>query len=74
MIQVTRLDGALVYINETNIQWVEKLPDTSVTFLSGARILVKETPEEIAQKVNSLYAHPAITSRDWAEPTSSDEA
>jgi flagellar protein FlbD len=54
MILVTRLDGAQVYINETNIQWIEKLPDTSVTFLSGARILVKETPEEIAQKVNAL--------------------
>ncbi|MBM3381696.1 MAG: flagellar protein FlbD [Betaproteobacteria bacterium] len=59
MIQVTRLDGALVYINEANIQWIEKLPDTSITFLSGARILVRDTPEEIAQRVNQLHARPA---------------
>ncbi|NBO38493.1 flagellar protein FlbD [bacterium] len=54
MIQVTRLDGARVYINETNIQWIEKLPDTAITFLSGARIIVRETPEDIAAKVNAL--------------------
>ncbi|MEY4064971.1 MAG: hypothetical protein RIR26_1179 [Pseudomonadota bacterium] len=56
MIQVTRLDGAIVFINETNIQWVERLPDTSITFLGGARILVKETPAEIAERVNALTA------------------
>jgi flagellar protein FlbD len=55
MIQVTRLDGAMVYINESNIQWIEKLPDTAITFLSGARILVRDTPEEIARRVNQLH-------------------
>ncbi|MEN9528671.1 MAG: hypothetical protein RI932_544 [Pseudomonadota bacterium] len=54
MIQVTRLDGAVVFINETNIQWIEKLPDTAITFLSGARILVRDTPEDIARRVNQL--------------------
>lgn len=56
MIQVTRLDGASVFINETNIQWIERLPDTAITFLGGARILVKETPAEIAQRVNAHSA------------------
>jgi flagellar protein FlbD len=74
MIQVTRLDGALVYINETNIQWVEKLPDTAVTFLSGARILVKETPEEIAFKVNSLYGKPVTAPTDKNERLGMDGA
>lgn len=72
MIQVTRLDGALVYINETNIQWIEKLPDTAVTFLSGARILVRETPEEIARRVNSLHAQPHSPPVDTKEHVSPD--
>lgn len=54
MIQVTRLDGAVVLINETNIQWIEKLPDTAITFLSGARLIVRDTPEDIARRVNQL--------------------
>ncbi|MEY2986643.1 MAG: hypothetical protein RJB13_164 [Pseudomonadota bacterium] len=74
MIQVTRLDGALVYINETNIQWIEKLPDTAVTFLSGARILVKETPEEIALKVNALYAQPQKSLLESTERVGSEGA
>ena len=47
MIKVTRLDGEQVYINERNIQWVESLPDTAITFLGGARLLVREKPDEL---------------------------
>jgi len=74
MIQVTRLDGALVYINETNIQWIEKLPDTAVTFLSGARILVKESPEEIARKVNALSAQLSTVATEQMKHAGSDGA
>ena len=56
MIQVTRLDGAVVFINETNIQWIERLPDTAITFLSGARLIVRDSPEEIARRVNQLFS------------------
>ena len=42
MIAVTRLDGERVFLNERNIQWVESLPDTAVTFLGGARLLIRE--------------------------------
>ena len=40
MIKVTKLDGEKVFINERNIQWIESLPDTAITFLGGARLLV----------------------------------
>ena len=49
MIRVTKLDGNNVLINELNIQWIESLPDTSVIFIGGARLLVREKPEEIAR-------------------------
>jgi uncharacterized protein YlzI (FlbEa/FlbD family) len=53
MISVTKLDGAKIWINEWNIQWIESLPDTSITFVGGARILVKERPAEIALLMGS---------------------
>ena len=47
MIQLTKLDGATIYLNEKNIQWIEALPDTAITFLGGARVLVREKVEEV---------------------------
>lgn len=52
MIAVTRLDGETVYINERNIQWVEKLPDTAITFLGGARLLVREPLESLMARIS----------------------
>ncbi len=51
MIRVTRLDGSDVYINENNIQWMENLPDTTITFLNGARLLVRERIVDIVEKM-----------------------
>lgn len=67
MIQVTRLDGATVFINETNIQWIEKLPDTAITFLSGARLIVRDTPEDIAHRVNQLLSKDSVASEPSCE-------
>lgn len=49
MIKVTRLDGAPLYINERNIQWIEVLPDTAITFIAGSRVIVREKVEEIVE-------------------------
>ena len=47
MIKLTRLNGQNVFVVKENIQWMEQLPDTTITFLGGARLVVKETLEEI---------------------------
>lgn len=52
MIKLTRLDGSEIYINKNNIQWIESLPDTTITILSGARIIVKEKVEEVLRVIN----------------------
>ena len=53
MIAVTRLDGETVFINERNIQWVEALPDTSVTFLGGARLIIREKISEVIRLIDN---------------------
>ncbi|NBW82392.1 flagellar protein [bacterium] len=54
MIEVTKLDGSKLFVNEMNIQWIESLPDTAITFLGGARVIVRDTPEEVSRRCNDL--------------------
>jgi len=51
VIEVTRLNGSRLYINEDHIRYVEARPDTVVTFTDGKRVIVTETPAEVAEKV-----------------------
>lgn len=65
MIEVTKLDGSKLFVNEMNIQWIESLPDTAITFLGGARVIVRDTPEEISRRCNELvHAGRAATSQN----------
>lgn len=51
MIKLTRLDGTTIFLNHTNIQWVETTPDTTITVINGARIIVKETIAEVLSRI-----------------------
>ena len=53
MIKLTRLAGDVIFINENNIQWIENLPDTSINFIGGSRILVKETIDEVIEIIEN---------------------
>ena len=52
MIKLTRLDGKDIFLNKSNIQWIESLPDTTITILSGARIIVREKMEEVLRIID----------------------
>ena len=42
MIEVTRLNGVVYYINPHQIEYIELNPDTTITMLSGKRLVVQE--------------------------------
>ena len=50
MIQLTRTNGAQFYLNPELIQTVEKTPDTIITLINNKKIIVKDTPQEIAER------------------------
>lgn len=50
MIFLTRTNGVKFYINPELIQIVEATPDTVVTLVSGRKLLVKDSPQEIAER------------------------
>jgi flagellar protein FlbD len=43
-----------VFVNSDLIEAVERNPDTVITLVSGNRLTVQETPEEIAELVRSF--------------------
>ena len=51
MISVTRLDGNIYWINPHMIESREKTPDLTITFLSGKKVVVKDSPEELIQRI-----------------------
>ena len=51
MICVTRLDGKPYWINPHLIESMEQNPDLTVTFLSGKKIVLKDSPNRLMQRI-----------------------
>ncbi len=51
MIQLTRLNQVPLLVNADLIEHVEMTPDTLIVLTTGQKILVRETPNEIIDKV-----------------------
>lgn len=50
MIHLTRTNGTTFYINPELIQTVEATPDTVVTLVNNKKMIVMDTPQEIAER------------------------
>jgi len=50
MIAVTRINGSAFILNAEQIKLLESTPDTMITLLSGERLIVKESVEEVVQR------------------------
>lgn len=51
MIELTRLNGEIIYLNYFQIQYIVKIPETKVMMVNNEYYLVKDTVDEILQKV-----------------------
>ncbi|MBQ3837334.1 MAG: flagellar FlbD family protein [Treponema sp.] len=51
MIEVERLNGTKYYINPHMIESMESLPDLTITMLSGKKVIVRNSPEDIINKI-----------------------
>lgn len=54
MIEVIRLNGTKYWLNPHLIETMEQLPDLTITTLSGRKIVLKNTPEQI---INEIIAY-----------------
>jgi flagellar protein FlbD len=51
MITVTRINGDEFIVNADLIEFIEETPDTVISLTTGRRIVVKESKDEIINKV-----------------------
>ena len=51
MIDVTRMNGTTLTINNDLIETVEEMPDTVITLTTGKKIIVKESRQEVKNLV-----------------------
>ena len=51
MIEVTRLDGKVFYLNPHQIEYIECNPDTTLIMLSGKRLVVRESYEQVLERI-----------------------
>ncbi|MGI6648203.1 MAG: flagellar FlbD family protein [Bacillota bacterium] len=51
MIKVTRLNGTELVINSDLIESMEQTPDTVITLTNGHRLVVKESVDELINRV-----------------------
>jgi flagellar protein FlbD len=51
VIQVTRLDKKEYYINPHQIEYMESNPDTTLMMLSGKKVIVKESPDDVIKRI-----------------------
>jgi flagellar protein FlbD len=51
MIHVTRLDGTDLVVNADLISTIERTPDTMLALVTGARLMVRESVEDVVDRV-----------------------
>lgn len=54
MIKVTRFQGKEFFLNSDLIEYIESNPDTVITLTTGKKIVIKENPEEIVEKIKQF--------------------
>ncbi len=54
MINVTRLDSSELVINSDLIEILEAIPETIIHLTTGKKIMVKETVDEIVERVTAF--------------------
>ena len=51
MIDVLRLDGKKIWVNPHMIESMETTPDLTLTMLSGRKLIIKDSPQELIKKI-----------------------
>jgi len=51
MIRLTKINGQEFFINSDLMEFIESTPDTIISLTTGKKVIVKETAEDIIEKV-----------------------
>ena len=65
MINLTRLNNTVLTLNSDLIKYVEQNPDTVITLLNGEKILVRETSEQVLDRIVDFRRRLLVGSGAW---------
>ena len=54
MIQLTRLNNVRLAVNCDLIKYVEEAPDTVITLLNGEKLVVRETADQVIERMREF--------------------
>jgi len=76
MIKLTRLNGKLVALNPDLILWADATPDTTLCLVSGEKLLVRQTLDELIALVVTFRRsiRRRVVHNKPSTPTRSDRA
>lgn len=55
MIEVKRLNGETIYVSPHQVEVIEENPDTVLVMLSGRKIIVKNSVEEVKEQLMAYW-------------------
>lgn len=71
MIQITKLNNAVIIVNADLIEFVERTPDTLITLTTGRKLMVRESLEDVLNRVleyrQKTRSHPVPAAVSTAE-------
>ena len=67
MVEVTKLNGSTLLVNAELIESVEETPDTVLSFVTGKKLIVKESRQEIKNLVILYKREIAASGLPWLE-------
>ena len=71
MIAVHRLGGEPIFLNADLLESIEATPDTVITLVDGRRIVVADSPEEIAERIVEFRASVLVSAAELRGVSSS---
>lgn len=74
MIQLTRLNSTRLAVNSDLIKYVEEAPDTVITLLNGEKLVVRETTEQVIERVRDFRRSVLIAGSDATSPSTAEVA
>jgi len=70
MIQLTRLNHHPLVVNSDLIKFVEQAPDTVITLVSGDKIVVRESAQDVLERVIQFRRSVLQGTMLWSDSTS----
>lgn len=56
MVHLTRLNNQPLVVNADLIKFIETSPDTVITLLTGEKLVVRESVDEVLQRIGDFHA------------------